>query len=85
MVPKWVVTTPLAHLSSTVAILGALAAVTTTLIEWSLVWALATAGEVVLGLILSGLMPVGLRFLAVLLTIPITVAILGSLWGFWYL
>jgi len=73
------------QLSLAVASIAVLGAIITTAINFPIIWALATTGEILLGAFLTGLMPVWLRFLIAVLSAPISVIILGALWGFWYI
>jgi len=56
-------------------------ALVTTFINFSFMWSLATAGEILLGLFLAGLIPGMLKFLLMLLSPIALIVIFGSLWG----
>ena len=82
--PKWA-WGPLGSLSATFAFFAAIAAVITTVVQYPVLWALATLAELVAGAFIAGFIPTGLRFLFALIAIPLNVVILGALWGFWYI
>ena len=82
--PKWAFGA-WGQLSLAVASVSALGAVITTAINFPIIWALATTGEIILGAFIAGLIPLGLRFLIAALSAPINVIIVGALWGFWYI
>lgn len=83
-VPRWV-HGPYASFSGGVAAISAISAVITTFVNWGFVWGLATIGELVLGAVIAGILPLGFRFLALGIALPTSVAIMGALWGFWYI
>ena len=83
-VPLWA-HGPWGSLSSSISVLGAFAAVITTAINYPLVWSLATIGELFLGAFIVGFLQTSIIFLLTMISIPVNIVILGSLWGFWYL
>ena len=80
-VPAWVSRSPYAGLCSSIASLSAIAAVITTFVQFGLVWGLATVGELVVGAVIVGMMPISLRAIAMMLAPPVCVVIMGALCG----
>ena len=82
--PLWVYG-PWGTIGASITIFCAFAAVATTIVQWGFGWALYTIGEIVLGAVIVGFFPMGLRFLIALIGPIISVVIMGALWGFWYI
>jgi hypothetical protein len=61
------------------------AAIITTFINYTFAWSLATAGEIALGALISGFLTMPIRAISALVALVGVPAILGALWGFWYL
>lgn len=85
MVPMWVLRSPYASLSAGFASLSALAAIITTFVQWGFLWGLATIGELFVGALIAGMLPITLRVLALGAALPLCILIMGALWGFWYI
>lgn len=64
---------------------GAVLAIITTLINFGVIWAFATAGELLLGCFIALMLPSTFRFLLGLISPIVTIVIVGALWKFWYL
>ena len=82
--PLWV-HGPWGSIGASIMIFCALAAPVTTIFQWGIGWALVTLGEVILGAFVVGFFPVGLRFLLAAIGPVISVVIMATLWGFWYI
>ena len=82
--PLWVYG-PWGTIGASTAIFCAFAAVLTTIIQWNFGWALYTVGEIILGAVIVGFFPMGLRFLIALIGPIVSIVIMGALWGFWYI
>ncbi len=70
----------LASLLAVVAFFGAILA---TMSKYGFGWGLATFGELVLGLFLARLAPVGLKVIGLVISPVAIIIILGALFGFW--
>ena len=66
-------------------VFAAFAAPVTTLFQWGLGWTLVTIGELILGAVLAGILPIPLRLLLAAIGPVVTVVVMGALWGFWYI
>ena len=73
------------QISLSISVLSAIGAIIATLMQYPIIWALATAGEILLGAFVAGLIPLGLRFLIAALSAIINIFILGALWRLWYI
>lgn len=62
-----------------------IAAVITTLVNYGVLWSLATAGELFLGAVLAMLLSDSLKFLAAYLSPVAIITLMGALWKFWHL
>lgn len=60
-------------------------AVLTTFIKFTFLWALLTAGELFLGVLLGAFLPKPIKFFAMLASPLILIVLFGALWGWWYL
>jgi hypothetical protein len=83
--PQWMLTTKLPIVIFWVAIGSAVVSIPTTFIGYGLLWSLATVGELILGVFLVGLLPLSLRAMLSIVTIPMCILLMGALWNVWYL
>ena len=60
-------------------------AVLTTFIKFTFLWALLTAGELFLGVLLGAFLPKPIKFFVMLVSPLILSLLFGALWGWWYL
>jgi len=82
--PKWAIDGTL-NVFLKLSLIAGLLAVTTTFVNFEFQYALMTLGELAVGVLITRLTPLKLRYLAVV-TSPISLFIIfGALWGFWYL
>jgi len=83
--PKWTINSPWLYMSGIVAAISALLSIITTAVQYDLVWALAAIAEIVLGVVISSVIPPAAKVMITSITIPVCVTVMGALWGFWYL
>lgn len=83
--PNWAINSPWMFMSGVVSTVSALLSIITTAVQYDLLWALATIAEIVLGIIVSAMVPSAAKIMVTAITIPLCVIIMGALWGFWYL
>ena len=82
--PAWI-SSPIGKLTLNLSGLGCLAAIITTIVNYSFIWGLATVAEIALGAVISGFLPKPIRAIAALGALIGVPVILGALWGFWYI
>lgn len=84
-VPVWFLTTRYPTYIFWISIGSAVLSIPTTLVQWGFMWSLATIGELLAGVFLVGLIPFTGRILLLISSIPLTIVIMGALWGLWYI
>ena len=83
--PLWLNNSLWSTLGSSIMVFSAILAIPTTFFQWGLTYTMATLGELVLGAFIVGFFPIPLRIILVAIGPIISIAIMGALWGFWYL
>lgn len=82
--PEWVLNGTLNILLS-ISFIAGLLAIVTTFFNFNFEYVLMTIGELAIGIFVTRLTPIKLRYI-VSVTCPFTLtAIFGALWGFWYI
>jgi hypothetical protein len=82
--PFWVLTGKHIILAK-IASIAVIAAIVTTFINFDFEYALLTLGEILIGIFVTRMTPLGMRYFVLFISPVVLALIFGALWGFWYL
>ena len=83
--PLWLNNSLWASLGSFIMVFAAILSFPTTFLQWGLSYTMATLGELVVGAFIVGFFPYPLRIILVAIGPIVSIALIGALWGFWYI
>lgn len=83
--PLWLKNSTWANISPILCGICAFLAIPTTFFNWGLTYTFYTVFELILGVMITALVPTSIRILMLAIGPVISIIIMGALWGFWYI